>query len=294
MSVVIFHPLALGISLACALALAARLKGAGAVKYFFGIPFAVMLLCVILNPLFVHKGITVMFFIGESPVTKEALVYGACTAMMLGAVIMWFYCYGIIMTSDRFMAVFGRRAPSASLVFSMVLRFIPRVKRQTAKVAAAQRCLGRRDGRGRMGGSDHVDDSDRRGSKDRVGGSHKHRARDGLRIISVITTWALENSIETADSMRARGYGCGTRSHYTKYEMKASDAVIIVFMIIAAVTVFALAAKGMLAFYCYPEVIIESGWQTAVMAALLTMLYMCPLVIETIEEVRWKRSRSGI
>ena len=141
MTVVIFHPAALAVSLAASVASAVKFSGKKAVKYFFAFPFFVMILSMILNPLFVHKGLTVLFYIGESPVTVEAFAYGACTAMMVGAVIMWSYCYTQIMTSDRFMAVFGKIAPSTSLVFSMILRFLPRAKRQAGKIASAQELL---------------------------------------------------------------------------------------------------------------------------------------------------------
>ena len=141
LTVVIFHPAALAVSLVMGVLYSVKLEGRKAWKYFFAFPFVVMILSVVINMLFVHQGITVLFYIGESPVTVEAAVYGACTALMIGAVIVWAHCYSIMMTSDRFMAVFGKRAPSTSLVFSMILRFLPRTKRQAGKIAEAQDLL---------------------------------------------------------------------------------------------------------------------------------------------------------
>ena len=140
-AVILFHPLAGVISLAGACSYALLLNGKKAARFMAGIPLVVMLLVLILNPLFVHKGVSVLFMIGDIQFTKEAVVYGASSALMTGAVIMWFYCYGLVMTSDRFMAVFGRIAPASSLVFSMVLRFLPRFTDQASRIDEAQRGL---------------------------------------------------------------------------------------------------------------------------------------------------------
>ena len=89
------------------------------------------------------------------------------------------------MTSDKFVYLFGRVIPALSLVLSMTLRFVPKFKAQVKIVSSAQRCVGR----------------------DVSNGGVLQRARNGLTILSILVTWALENAIETADSMRSRGYG---------------------------------------------------------------------------------------
>ena len=276
LTVVIFHPLALAVSLVGALAMAIKLDGFRAIRYFCGLPLVIMILSMVMNPLFVHKGISVLFYIGESPVTREAVIYGANTALMLGSVIMWFYCYSLIMTSDRFMAVFGKRAPSTSLIFSMVLRFLPRMRRQAEDIAMAQRCLGRK-----------VSDSQEKKSR-------TERLHNGLAITSILTTWALENSIDTADSMRARGYGCGRRSHYSKYEMKPRDVVFMAAVTAVAAGLLAAKAMGTWTFNCYPLVEMSVGTSTAIMTVLMAAVCFCPLMMEITEEVKCRQSESAI
>ena len=285
MTVVIFHPAALAVSLAASVASAVKFSGKKAVKYFFAFPFFVMILSMILNPLFVHKGLTVLFYIGESPVTVEAFAYGACTAMMVGAVIMWSYCYTQIMTSDRFMAVFGKIAPSTSLVFSMILRFLPRAKRQAGRIASAQELL-------------YVPAESAESGKPSEGQSpeeqtKKTKIKKGIRVMSVLTTWALENSIDTADSMRARGYGLAGRTMYRKYRARPADIIcgVLVLALLAA-SVWA-KASGVWDFYCYPE--IEFGGKPVLPACiLLAAVYAVPLVIEVWEDIKWTRSLSKI
>ncbi len=40
-------------------------------------------------------------------------------------VIQWFSCYNKVMTSDKFIYLFGRLIPALSLILSMALRFVP-------------------------------------------------------------------------------------------------------------------------------------------------------------------------
>lgn len=291
-TVVIFHPAALAVSLLMSIAASVKIGGKKALRYFCAFPLFVMILSVILNPLFVHKGLTVMFYIGESPVTVEALAYGACTAMMIGAVIMWSYCYSLIMTSDRFMAVFGKIAPSTSLVFSMILRFLPRAKRQASKIAAAQDVL---YVEGDGGSTKAIEEQDEpgSGSEERQGPAGKEKIRKGMRVMSVLTTWALENSIDTADSMRARGYGLAGRTMYKKYRAQAADVICgCLICLLFAAAVFAKAA-GAFDFFCYPE--IEFGSKSPAPAcAALAVMYAVPFVIEVWEDIKWNRSLSKI
>ena len=97
------------------------------------------------------------------------------------------------MTSDKFIYLFGKAIPAVSLILSMVLRFVPRFKNQIEKTSDSQKCIGR----------------------DVTNGNVLARAKHGMKILSVMTTWALENSVETADSMKSRGYGLRGRNNFS-------------------------------------------------------------------------------
>lgn len=58
-------------------------------------------------------------------------------------VIIWFSCYNVVMTSDKFIYIFGKILPALSLIFSMVLRFVPRYLAQIKVISNAQKCIGR-------------------------------------------------------------------------------------------------------------------------------------------------------
>lgn len=65
----------------------------------------------------------------------------------------------------------------------MGLRFVPRLLRRTREVAQAQK-LARPAERGWLAG-----------------------IRRAGRVVSIVVTWALENALDTADSMKSGGYG---------------------------------------------------------------------------------------
>ena len=310
-AVILFHPLAGVISLAGACSYALLLNGKKAARFMAGIPLVVMLLVLILNPLFVHKGVSVLFMIGDIQFTKEAVVYGASSALMTGAVIMWFYCYGLVMTSDRFMAVFGRIAPASSLVFSMVLRFLPRFTDQAARIDEAQRGLlveaaktahdPRADiGMGpvadpRAGSGETPDDGDKTAGGTKRSTAKKDRVKRTVGQVSMLTTWALENSIETADSMRARGYGLPGRTNYSGFKMRKKDVVMMAFLAVICISLAAGRATGNMSFYAYP-VIMTSVMDMREAAMFIVYSVMCwlPALMMAEEEMEWKRSRSRI
>lgn len=314
-AVILFHPLAGAISLAGACSYALMLNGKKAARFMAGIPLVVMLLVLILNPLFVHKGVSVLFMIGDIQFTKEAVVYGASSALMTGAVIMWFYCYGLVMTSDRFMAVFGRIAPASSLVFSMVLRFLPRFTDQASRIDEAQRGLlvaaaetahdpGADIGMGQVaspgadpgaGSGETPDDGDKTAGGTKRGTAKKDRVKRTVGQVSMLTTWALENSIETADSMRARGYGLPGRTNYSGFKMRKKDVVMMAFLAVICISLAAGRAAGNMSFYAYP-VIMTSVMDMREAAMFIVYSVMCwlPALMMAEEEMEWKRSRSRI
>src|SRR5690606_15261610 len=98
-----------------------------------------------LNPLFNHQGVTILFYLERSgnPVTLESILYGISSAIMFVTVIMWFSCYNKVMTSDKFIYLFGRIMPKLSLLLSMTLRFVPRYIEKIREISYAQKCVGR-------------------------------------------------------------------------------------------------------------------------------------------------------
>ena len=149
--------------------------------------------------------------------TLEALVYGLVLGAVMFIVIQWFSCYNCVMTTDKFVYLFGRLIPALSLVLSMALRFVPRFTEQLRVIRNGQKAMGR----------------------DVTNGSMLAKAKHGMNILSILVTWALENAIETSDSMRSRGYGLHGRTAFSIYRYTKRDRWLTgAFAILAAVFAF--------------------------------------------------------
>ena len=143
-SMCLMHPVYLAISLTGALAYDIYLKGRKAVRFAVMGLLPMAAVAALVNPAFNHEGQTILTYLpGGNPLTLESMFCGVAAAVMLASVVLWFSSYNEVMTSDKFVYLFGRVIPALSLVLSMALRFIPKFKSQMDVVAEAQSCIGR-------------------------------------------------------------------------------------------------------------------------------------------------------
>ena len=231
-----------------------------------------MLMIALTNPMFVHKGETILFFLNDNPVTKEAIIYGAFASMMIMSVFYLCRCYTEIMTSDKFIYLFGRVIPKLSLVLSMILAFIPKLKRKYREIDEAQKALGI------YATQSYVD-----------------KIRSKMRVLSILLTNSLETSVDTADSMRARGYGLKGRTSYAIYRFTASDFAYLAFSIVFGVSTMVLIMLGASEFYYYPTITVIRGTPT-VYILYLSLVLLCgsSIFMEDKENILWRYLKSKI
>ena len=104
--------------------------------------FLLFLVMSLINPIWYHNGVTVIFVVNDSPITLEALLYGVFAAGMIIGVLYRLRTFTMIMTADKLMYVFGRFSPKLSLILSMALRYVPLMRTQTGKIRRTQKALG--------------------------------------------------------------------------------------------------------------------------------------------------------
>lgn len=195
---------------------------------------AAMILC---NSIFSHRGTTELFFVNGRAVTLESVKYGAVTGFMLASVIVWFENFSGMMKSDKIMMLFGKM-PKTALVISMILRLVPEYVNRFAKVKEAQE-------------ANH---------------GEKGAKRSGmLKISSAVFTWALENGMQTADSIiRRNGKNC---SIVPRKALKSRDISVLSIVV------------GLQACCFAPE---------ALHAVSVAFLGMMPLMWEGKECIKWR------
>ena len=236
----------------------------------YNIPLLILLAAT--NPIFVHKGETILFFLNDNPVTKEAILYGVFAAMMIMSVFYWFKCYSEIMTSDKFVYLFGRVIPKLSLVLSMALAFIPKLKRKFKEIDEAQKALGI------YATQSFVD-----------------KLKSKFRVLSILLTNSLENSIETADSMRARGYGLKGRSSYAIYRFTTGDGIFLTVAALLGVANVVMIVLGYAQYDFYPTMSsLTASVPVVVLYVLLVVFAGLSFTMEIKENVLWRYLKSKI
>lgn len=112
-------------------------------------------------------------------------------------------------------------------------------------------------------------------------------------ILSIMTTWALENAIETADSMRSRGYGLPGRTSFSIFRLDARDKVVLLIMtgLIALVAVGAVLGENTMRFYPSIKASTITPFSILIYIAYFA-LCMIPVLINMVEEMKWKSIES--
>lgn len=259
------HPVMCGISLLGAMFFSWRLRGWRAVGMTLRFVLPMFLLIAIANPLFNHRGVTLLFTLFHHWITLEAALYGLVSALQLSAVIFWFTCYQEVMTSDKFLYLFGQAAPGASLLITMTLRLVPAIQEQGKMITQTHALLHEEDKR------------------------LFQKLGTALRNLSTLLTWSMENAVETADSMKARGYGLRRRTTFHLFHFDSRDGRTLGLMLALAgiVLIGRLFGHGYMEFYPRMEKVI-TGVPGIVMYAVFAVLAFLPGILEVKEAARWR------
>lgn len=246
------------------------LKGIKQVKMNAAVTLWSIVMFSIVNALFTHNGATVLFYISGNRITLEAMIYGASLSLMFSAVVIWFSCFNVIMTAEKLIFVFGKAAPVLGLTLSMIFRYVPLLKARFQEIRLGQACLGR--------------------SMDKEKGLIA-KIRQFGKEISILISWSLESSIESADSMEARGYGLRGRTSFHLYRFIPRDTICLsVLMLFAAGTVYGI-YKGKFSAMFYPKYEMPEFDGAALISIIcFTAMLAVPMVIDIFSEVRWRNA----
>ena len=272
-SMIFVHPICLVTSLLCSAIYSIILNGKKALKFIVML-LPLMLISALINPAFNHEGVTVIAYLPSgNPLTLESILYGIVAASMVATVICWFSCFNKIMTSDKFIYLFGRIIPSLSLILSMTFRFVPKFKEQVQEVSNAQKSMGR----------------------DSSEGSVFAIVKNSIRILSAVITWSLENAIDTSDSMKSRGYGLTGRTAYSNYVFDKRDVTALIYLAVTIIYFLIGALLGKIHYRYFPSMrgTDMSFYSTSIFISYI-MICIMPIIIEIWEELKWRKLKSKI
>ncbi|MCA1030567.1 energy-coupling factor transporter transmembrane protein EcfT [Bacillus timonensis] len=171
----------------------------------------IVLLIIVINPLINRRGVNILFYVGDNPVMLEAVVYSITTALSLLGIFIMFLYFNTIINDIKLFYMFGKITPKVALLGILTMRFVPLLKRRLNEIIAVQ---------------------SRRGISMRSG-NLLNKARNGMTILQILLTWSLEEAIQTAESMKARGYENKVKSSFYRYRFQKEDWVSMVFLFIS-------------------------------------------------------------
>ena len=224
------------------------------------------------NPLVSHLGSTVLLKVGMFKITLESILFGLCAGVMLAAVMMWFGCMGKVLGSDKTIYLFGRWLPRMALTLTIALRFIPLMLESMNRIKRTQTAMGMYCCK-----------------------SKKERIKSAGGTLVTLIALSVENAMETASAMNARGYGLKGRTCLIKYRFGVRDIIIILLSLFLASVVIYASAVGGLEFEFYP-VIITADVNAVNIAAYVSygLLVMLTPIIKLTEEAKWNYCVSKI
>jgi energy-coupling factor transport system permease protein len=223
----------------------------------------------IINPLVNHRGTHILFYFHQNPIMLESVMQGVIYSLTIFSLLLLFGTYNHVITAEKFLFLFSKWLPQWALLVMLSLRFVPLLKRRLNEIELVQ--LGK-------GLSIHK-------------GTIRERSRSGLLFVQILLTWSLEEAIQTADSMAARGYGIQKRSKYTQYKMHREDWIALVYLLgLGGLSLFGCwLGDGVLSIYPNLEPVLLEGREWFYLVVFVLYIGF-PLLLEGKEAYLWHYS----
>lgn len=263
-----FHPVFL---LSAIIILLAEVRILGAWSQLIAWRWAYLIMAatiMIWNPLFSHRGERVLFYLRDTPIVLESVVYGFTMMLLVLCILLLFLNYNKLIGSLKFLYVFSRISPRIAVMIAMAVRFVPLIRRRLSTIIDVQRT---------------------RGVSLRQG-SLIERLKSGARLLQIALVWSLEEAMHSADALAAKGYGTGPRSTYDRYRFDRRDRVTIVFIILlmCGCTVGWLYGYGVMAIYpALDDHVMDNGLEWIQLVIFVSYLAI-PIIVEGREKLRWR------
>lgn len=161
------------------------------------------------------------------PLTVEAALFGLSTGVGIAAAVLAAAPLSLVLEPHSLVDALPAALARTGAAIGTALNLIPGIARSATEIRDAQRMRGWR--------------------------SRRVREWPDLAVPVVLT--ALEGSITLAEAMEARGYGSGTRTHYTENVWHRADVVVAAIAVAAAAVFVALRIAGVVSdWYPFPNV----------------------------------------
>ena len=267
------HPIFLAISFLCAFAYSIKRNGWKALVFNLVLLPLVAAFALYYSS-YTHFGVTVLEqnMIGNN-MTLESLVYGFVLGIVVAGVLIWFSCVYSVFTTDKVVYLFGKVSPRLSLFLAIILRMVPRIKKEAKRINTAQQGIGRGANQGNLW----------------------LRIRNCIRIFSMLITWTIDSLTTASESMRSRGSTLRGRKAFSIYRFDNRDRAYVVGNF-ACLTVIFMAVMLKQTDIIYDPKIIMTPVTTMSYVFYTGYAVFClmPLGLELWTEYRFKKARRAL
>lgn len=267
------HPIFLTISFVCAFLYSVKLNGWKSL---------VLNLCLVVlagaytawYSYYHHFGVTSLRanFIGNQ-ITLESVVYGFVRGITAATVIIWLSCIFRLITADKVVYLFGRISPKLSLFLSILLRTIPRIGVRAKRIEKSREGIGRGICQGNV----------------------FRRFRNFCAWLSILITWTLEDFVESAISMKSRGYSLKGRTAFSIYRFDNRDrSLVIVFFWCLTALLMAVLFNQTTIYYDPVIVMNRITGMSYVFYGVYAVFLLLPMGLQIVGEVRFSKMKNSL
>lgn len=269
LAMLLLHPAFLAVSAVFLLLINVRYEPTGRMLRTLFLFLAFGLVLFVINPFVSQRGRHILFEWMDRPVTLEAVLYGLTMALSPLTIVLAFILYNRMVSHDKFLYLFASIWPKGSMITVMAMRFIPLFTRRLSQLTAVQQTKG----------------------VSLTSGPLRSRLSSGMKLLQILLTWSLEEALQTADSMKARGFGLGRRSTYAAYSLDRRDYFITAWILFTLLFCIGTRLTGMGMLTIYPRM--ESLAMPRMEQLQLLVYFLLigtPLWVDGREWLRWRLS----
>ncbi len=265
------NPVVISISFCLSLGLLFAISNFKTAFKTFAFTIAIILLSTLLNPIFVHEGMTKLFYMNGKPITLESIFYGLTVGMMISSSFVWLKSFNIVITSEKIVFLFGNFLPKFATILNLSVGMIPKFKKQYKEIDENLFALG-------LYGDGNI----------------FRTLKVKMRLFSTLTTWGIESSVVTADSMKARGFGIARRTKFSIFQFQKSDMFLLILVFVLGMTATIPMFFNVASFYFYPKMKALS-FNIDLLVYIFEACFMSLFaILETGEKIKWHFLKSKI
>ena len=264
------HPVFLAVSFLCAFAYSVK-RGGWKTLMFNLCLLPLIAAFALYYSSYTHFGMTVLQqnFVGNN-MTLESLVYGIVLGVCVAGVCIWFSCVYSVFTTDKVVYLFGKVSPRLSLFLAILLRMVPRIKKEAKRINMAQQGIGRGVNQGNF----------------------FTRLHNGIRIFSMLITWTIDSLTVSSESMRSRGSNLRGRKAFSIYRFDNRDRFFVIGLFLCLTLTMMAVSLGQTDMVYDPKII----WTdvSPILCIGYAVLCLMPLGLEIWTEYRFQKARKSL